>query len=230
MANDVTILVAEEDPATGVFLADNLCADGYDVLLAKTAEHAHVLLQRDPDLFLVDVNGKTLGLLQEIRSGQDGANSAIPIIVLSARSQEELHKLRVFEHGGDDFVGKPFSYPELRARIQAVLRRCNGERSRRILRIGDLVIDATGREVTLRGESVELTAKEYALLRTLADDPTRLFTKEDLLRTVWGYTVGTTRTLDSHACRLRKKLSVHGDRFITNVWGVGYRLVDSVVA
>ena len=83
----------------------------------------------------------------------------------------------------------------------------------------------------MRGERVELAAKEFALLRTLASSPTRVFTKEELLRDVWGFrSLGSTRTLDSHACRLRAKLRVHGDEFVVNVWGVGYRLVDGPLA
>ena len=85
--------------------------------------------------------------------------------------------------------------------------------------------------MTLRGERVELSQKEFALLRMLASDPTRVFTKEELLRTVWGFrSMGSTRTLDSHACRLRHKLARAGDRFVVNVWGVGYRLIDGPVA
>ena len=81
--------------------------------------------------------------------------------------------------------------------------------------------------VRLRGAPVELSQKEFALVRTLASDPTRVFTKDELLRTVWGFrTLGSTRTLDSHACRLRHKLCRGGERFVVNVWGVGYRLVD----
>lgn len=79
----------------------------------------------------------------------------------------------------------------------------------------------------MRGERVVLSQKEFALLRTLIAEPTRVFTKEELLRSVWGYrALGSTRTLDSHACRLRQKLGNHGDRYVLNVWGVGYRLVD----
>jgi DNA-binding response OmpR family regulator len=81
----------------------------------------------------------------------------------------------------------------------------------------------------MRGSRVELSAKEFALLRALAAEPTRVFTKDELLRGVWGFrATGATRTLDSHACRLRKKLGVHGDQLVVNVWGVGYRLVDGV--
>jgi DNA-binding response OmpR family regulator len=86
------------------------------------------------------------------------------------------------------------------------------------------------REVRLRGRRVDLSQKEFALLQALAADPTRVFTKEELLRDVWGFrSLGTTRTLDSHACRLRQKLGGEGDRFVVNVWGVGYRLVDGPV-
>ena len=95
------------------------------------------------------------------------------------------------------------------------------------LRIGSLEIDPAGRATTVRGRRVELAAKEFALLRTLASAPTRVFTKDELLRDVWGFrAAGSTRTLDSHACRLRQKLRVDGDEFVVNVWGVGYRLVD----
>ena len=95
------------------------------------------------------------------------------------------------------------------------------------MRVGDLDIDAASRAVHLRGERLDLSAKEFALLRTLAADPTRVYTKAELLRAIWGQRgVGSTRTLDSHACRLRRKLGADGERFVVNVWGVGYRLVD----
>jgi DNA-binding response OmpR family regulator len=124
---------------------------------------------------------------------------------------------------------KPFSYAELRLRIRAVLRRTRARRGSGTLRVGDLTVDPASREVRLRGDLIELSAKEFALLRALASEPTRVFTKEELLRDVWGYrSMGTTRTLDSHACRLRHKLRLHGDSLVINVWGVGYRLVDGV--
>ena len=95
------------------------------------------------------------------------------------------------------------------------------------MRLGPLEVDPIARRVELGGERISLSKKEFALLRALADDPTRVFTREELLRGVWGYrSLGTTRTLDSHASRLRRKLSSAGDRFVVNVWGVGYRLID----
>jgi DNA-binding response OmpR family regulator len=141
-----------------------------------------------------------------------------------------VDRLRGFERGADDFVIKPFSYAELRWRIVAVLRRTSERRGRGRLRVGALELDPTAREVRLRGRPVPLSQKEFALLRALAAEPTRVWTKAELLRDVWGFrSLGTTRTLDSHACRLRHKLAAHGDRFVINVWGVGYRLVDGPV-
>jgi DNA-binding response OmpR family regulator len=150
----------------------------------------------------------------------------MPLVVLSGCGSE-LDRVRGFERGVDDYVSKPFAYSELRLRIAAVLRRSQARVHRGLLRIGELEVDPAARSTTLRGRRVELAAKEFALLRTLASAPTRVFTKEELLRDVWGYRAqGHTRTLDSHACRLRQKLRVQGDQFIVNVWGVGYRLVD----
>lgn len=99
------------------------------------------------------------------------------------------------------------------------------------MRVGDLEIDNVARVVRLRDAPVALSQKEFALARMLASDPTRVFTKDELLRSIWGFrTHGTTRTLDSHACRLRLKLGRHGDQFVVNVWGIGYRLVDGPAA
>lgn len=126
---------------------------------------------------------------------------------------------------------KPFSYGELRGRLAALLRRTQQPRGQGRLRVGALEVDPPSREVRLHGDRLDLSQKEFALLRVLASDPTRVFAKEELLRTIWGFrTIGTTRTLDSHACRLRMKLAARGDRFVVNVWGVGYRLVDGPAA
>ena len=232
-----TILVVEDDAATRTYLADNLTADGYELLVAGTAPDALALMEtRFPDLAIVDLGlpgPSGLDLLAAVR-GADGVASRIdpglPILVLSGRAGE-LDRLRGFERGCDDYVTKPFGYPELRARVQALLRR--GDRRGRSgrLRVGDLEVDTLARSVRLHGRPVPVSQKEFALLRALAGEPTRVFTKEELLRTIWGFRArGTTRTLDSHACRLRNKLGVHGDHFIVNVWGVGYRLVDGPAA
>jgi DNA-binding winged helix-turn-helix (wHTH) protein len=126
-------------------------------------------------------------------------------------------------------VGKPFSYPELRLRLLAVLRRAGLRPARGRLRVGPLEIDPASRDVTLGGERLTLSQKEYGLLVLLASQPTRVFTKDEILREVWGFRArSATRTLDSHACRLRAKLAHPDVRFVLNVWGVGYRLVDVV--
>jgi DNA-binding response OmpR family regulator len=197
-----TILVAEEHDATRTFLAENLTADGYRVLSAPDRAKALALLSTaHPDLILVDVNGQTLALLDAIRAGVGLAGCVdpdTPLIVLS-RDADRLQRIRVLEHGGDDVVRKPFAYPELRARIAAVLRRSEIGRGARVLRTGPIVIDVRSREVRVFDRRVELSDKEYQLLVTLAGEPTRVFTREELLRSVWGLqTFGRTRTLDSH--------------------------------
>jgi DNA-binding response OmpR family regulator len=229
-----TILLVEDDDATRTFLADNLTADGYDLLVADCVSDGMRLLERKfPDMALVDLglpDASGYELLRRVRAA-DGLASRVdpdtPMMVLSGRASE-LDRVRGFERGADDYVCKPFSYPELRARVAALLRRADGRTSRGRLRVGELEVDPPSRDVRLHGERVLLSQKEFALLRTLACEPTRVFTKEELLRTIWGYrSIGSTRTLDSHACRLRAKLGTHGDRYVVNVWGVGYRLIDA---
>ena len=228
-----TILIVEDDAPTRTFLADNLTADGYELLVADCAREGLRLLEtKFPDVALIDLglpDGSGLDIVRRVRAS-DGVASridpAVPLVVISGRAGE-LDRLRGFERGCDDYVGKPFSYPELRARVQALLRRADARRRPGRLRVGALEVDVAARAVRLRGAPVELSQKEFALVRTLASDPTRVFTKDELLRTIWGFrTMGSTRTLDSHACRLRHKLGRAGDRFVVNVWGVGYRLVD----
>ena len=228
-----TLLVLEDDDATRTFLADNLTADGFEVLVAANAHDAlHLLETAGPELAIVDVglpDGSGRDLVGRVRAA-DGVTSrldpALPMIVVSGHASE-LDRLRALRRGADDFVSKPFSYPELLERVRALLRR-SGPRARLgRLRVGELMLDPATREVYLRGRPVELSQKEFGLLRKLASDPMRVFTKEELLRDVWGFrAIGTTRTLDSHACRLRKKLGEDGDLFVHNVWGVGYRLMD----
>ncbi len=231
-----TILLVEDDDATRAFLADNLAADGYDVLVADCARDGLRLLEtKFPDLALIDVglpDGSGLDLVRRVREA-DGVASRVdpqlPILMLSGR-RGELDRIRGFEHGCDDYVVKPFSYAELRARVAALLRRGHRRPSMGRIRVGTLELDPPSREVTVRGERVDLSQKEFALLRVLAAEPARVFTKEELLRGVWGFrSLGATRTLDSHACRLRQKLARSGDRYVVNVWGVGYRLVDGPV-
>jgi DNA-binding response OmpR family regulator len=232
-----TILIVEDDRHTRTFLADNLAADGFEPIGAGNAREAVRLMEtRYPDLAIVDLtlpDRDGLDLLKQVRDA-DGVASRIdpllPLIVLSGRI-DELHRLRGFDKGADDVMAKPFSYPELRARIKALLRRSERTVRHGRLRVGTLEVDPAARTVLLNGRRLSVSQKEFALLRTLAMDPTRVFSKEELLRSLWGFrTNGSTRTLDSHACRLRQKLARDGDRYLVNVWGVGYRLVDGPVS
>jgi DNA-binding response OmpR family regulator len=230
-----TIMVVEDDDTTREFLADNLKADSFSVVTASTGREAFNLLQmKDCDLLLLDVmlpDSSGYELCRRVREADGLAQRVdpnLPVILLTARSAD-ADRVRGFERGADDYVVKPFHYRELLARIGAVLRRSSARRDKGILRVGELRIDPVSRDVTLDGKPIELSAKEFALLRTLAEDPTRVFTKEELLRDVWGFELmGSTRTLDSHASRLRRKLVPSGRRWIVNVWGVGYRLTDRV--
>jgi DNA-binding response OmpR family regulator len=228
-----TILVVEDHRPTRTFLADNLSADGHDVLEADSVGDARRLMETAyPDAAIVDLglpDGDGLELLRRVREADRVAGALdpdLPLLVLTGRAGD-LDRLRAFSRGCDDYVVKPFSYQELHARVLALLRRSRRRPGMGRLRIGGLEIDTVARHVRLHGATVELSKKEFALLRALAADPTRVFTREELLRNVWGFrTMCATRTLDSHAFRLRRKLSGAGDRFVVNVWGVGYRLLD----
>jgi DNA-binding response OmpR family regulator len=225
-----SVLVADESHGARVFLADNLTCDGYHVWTADSRDQALAILAVEHlDLVVVDVNGKTLDLIDAVRGG-DGLAGRVdpdtPMIVLSARA-DELHRIRVLDRGADDVLAKPFSYPELRARIAAVLRRADQRRAPCLLRVGELTVDVVARTVRVGEQTLELAGKEYELLRTLASEPSRVFTRAELLRAIWGHGYGVSRTLDSHAYRLRRKLAAaSSDALVHNVWGIGYRLTD----
>jgi DNA-binding response OmpR family regulator len=231
-----TILLVEDHRPTRTFLADNLSVDGYELLEADcAADGERMLTTRFPDLAIIDLglpDHDGLELIRRVRHvdrGMSRIDPDMPLLVLSGRTGE-LDRLRGFERGCDDFMTKPFSYPELHARVAALLRRTTRRPGCGRLRIGPLELDPLARQVWIHGEPVKLSKKEFALLRALASQPTRVFTREELLRGVWGFeALCETRTLDSHASRLRCKLSKHGEKFIVNVWGIGYRLVDGSI-
>ena len=227
-----TVVVCEDDEPTLELLCDHLSADRYEALPAPAASDALRLCHyKQPDLMVLDLvlpDAAGLDVLREVRAA-DGATSrcdpGLPVIVLSGRGSEH-DRVRGLREGADDYIVKPVHYPELAARIAAVLRRRQGRREGP-RRIGDLVVDPATRSVRVGDRAVELANKEFALLRALAADPTRVFTKEELLRDVWDFrSLGKTRTLDSHASRLRRKLDPEHGRFVVNCWGIGYRLVD----
>jgi DNA-binding response OmpR family regulator len=226
------LVVCEDDRATLELLCDHLLADRYGVMAAPTAADALRLCQYgSPDLLLLDLtlpDASGLDVLREIRNPDRAVSrfdSRLGVIVLSGRGTER-DRVRGLEQGADDYVVKPYHYAELLARIGAVLRRRANSR-RTVTQVGQITINREERSVTVGERRVELSAKEFSLLGALASEPTRVFTKEELLRDVWGYrSLGHTRTLEAHASRLRRKLDPDGGTFVLNCWGVGYRLVE----
>jgi DNA-binding response OmpR family regulator len=219
------VVVAEPEPATREYLGRQLRDDGFDVLGAARRGEALDLVERTrPDLVLV----AELDLCLCLRRGEPGRtwDRNIPVILL-APSSDPVERVRALDRGADDVMGRPFAYEELLARIRALLRRANATSSE-VLVAGDLTIDRRTRRVSVRDVLVALSAKEFDLVAHLAIEPSRVYTKEELLREVWGFrALGRTRTLESHASRVRRKLRVAADdRFIANVWGVGYRLLE----
>jgi DNA-binding response OmpR family regulator len=212
------LLLAEPEPATRGFLERHLREDGFEVVQALDGEAADLLEVTRPDLVLA---------ADSLAADLCRRAADVPIIVLGRADSDPVDRVRAFDGGCDDYVARPFHYEELLARIRAVLRRASPPLHERIV-VGELVIDRAARRVTVAGASVALAAKEYELLVKLAEEPARVFTKEQLLRDVWGFrSLGRTRTLDSHASRLRRKLAAAGGDFVRNVWGVGYSLTDA---
>jgi len=232
--NSPVVLVVDDEPHILSFLAENLATDDFVVHSAQSVAHARSKLGAfRPDLVLLDVglpDGTGFDLCREIRSAdplQVRFDPDVPVIMLTARA-EEVDRVRGFQRGADDYLQKPFHYPELVARMSALLRRTRLQYGRDVLQVAGINLDLATREVFVEGESVVLSAKEFLLLAALARDPKRVFRKQELLESVWGYrSRGSTRTLDSHASRLRLKLRATSSErpYISNVWGVGYRLV-----
>jgi DNA-binding response OmpR family regulator len=230
-----SVLVVEDDQVTRAFLIDNLIADGFHAVGASGAgEGLRAIEVRQPALVVLDLglaDGSGLGLLDRVRAS-DGLASRIdpdlPVIVLSGRAGD-ADRVRSLARGADDHVCKPFLYAELVARMRAVLWRADGRRSRGVMRVGELTLDPATRAVRLSGRRIELAAKEFALLQALAEQPTRVYAKQELLRDVWGYrSPGNTRTLDAHAYRLRRKLRPSPRPWVVNVRGVGYKLTEAL--
>lgn len=227
-----TLIVCEDDAATLELLCDHLEADCFRAIPARSATDALRLCHfKAPDLLLLDLNlpdASGLDVLREIRASEGVTghyDPELPVIVLSGRGTD-ADRLRGLLCGADDYVVKPFQMQEIVARIRAVLRRRAGRRAGP-LRVGEIFVDTVRREASVAGRPVRLANKEFSLLRALAAEPTRVFTKAELLRDVWGFrAAGKTRTLDSHASRLRRKLDPDSGRYVVNCWGVGYRLID----
>lgn len=220
------VLLAEPETETRDYLERQLRDDGFDVLGAARNGDALDLVERlRPALVLT----AELDLCRRLREGEPGRrwDQNVPVIVLARPNADPADRVRAFERGADDVIERPIVYLELLARIRALLRRALPQRVE-VITAGEVVVDRRTRQVRVRGKPISLASKEFELAAKLASEPERVFTKDELLRDVWGFrSDGLTRTVDSHACRLRRKLRLaDGDRFVVNVWGVGYRLLE----
>jgi len=221
-----TVLVVDDEPIVREVVVRYLAREGHETLEAADGDAARGAIERaEPDLVVLDVmlpGTDGLELCRWIR-----ARSELPVIMLTARG-EEADRIVGLELGADDYVTKPFSPRELAARVRSVLRRSapTGETVER-LRFGDIELERVTREARKGGEEVRLTAKEFDLLWFLASHPRRVFSRDQLMASVWGYTAALdTGTVTVHVRRLREKVEDDPSepKYLETVWGIGYRL------
>jgi DNA-binding response OmpR family regulator len=220
-----TVLVVDDEPIVREVVVRYLEREGYRTLEAADGDRARELVEREApnlvvlDLMLPGMDG--LALCRWIRS-----TSQLPVIMLTARG-EEADRIVGLELGADDYVTKPFSPRELAARVRSVLRRSSPAAvQHERLSFGELELDPDAREVKKGDEPLQLTAKEFDLLHFLASHPRHVFSREQLMDRVWGYSAALdTGTVTVHIRRLREKIEPHPSqpRFLQTVWGVGYR-------
>ena len=221
-----TVLVVDDEPIVREVVVRYLAREGHETLEAADGNTARGAIEREePDLVVLDVmlpGTDGLELCRWIR-----ARSELPVIMLTARG-EEADRIVGLELGADDYVTKPFSPRELAARVRSVLRRSapTGD-TVEYLTFGDIELERTTREARKAGEAVRLTAKEFDLLWFLASHPRRVFSRDQLMESVWGYTAALdTGTVTVHVRRLREKVEDDPSepKYLETVWGIGYRL------
>lgn len=222
------VLVVEDDPGILRTVADNLRFEHYEVVTATDGETGYALRQHEqPDLIVLDLMLPRMSgfdLCRKLRT----EDVHVPVLILTARS-EEADRVTGLDLGADDYVTKPFSVPELMARIRALLRRASAVTGApTTLTFGQVEVDFRRYEVHRRGRPVEMTRKEFALLRFLAAREDTVVTRDELLNKVWGFeSYPITRTVDNHVSSLRAKLEADPARpvHIQTVHGVGYKFV-----
>ncbi len=223
MENPTKIIVADDEALLRELVHDYLKRSGYEVLCADDGTTALELFEKNPDtaLLILDVMMPEMdgwAACRKIRESSD-----VPIIMLTARS-EEFDQIMGFEAGADDYVTKPFSPAILEKRVEAILRR-RGTAPTATADERRLVIDGDAYTATLDGVQLELTVKEFEILRLLSDNTGRVFTRTQLLDSIWNYDYeGDARTVDSHMARLRVKLGDYGNTHLKTVYGIGYKL------
>ncbi|MCB1120528.1 MAG: response regulator transcription factor [Verrucomicrobiae bacterium] len=219
------VLVVEDEPKIRSFIEKGLKAEGFVVECLENGEDAYRQMQIQPyDAVVLDImiHGRDgLSLLKSVR--KQGINA--PIILVSARGELD-DRLQGLNLGADDYLAKPFHMDELVARIRALHRRANGV-LQNIISVSDLSINLATREVTRAGEAIELTPREFILLETLARAPGRVYTRIQLLESVWSYDFDpNTNLVDVYIKRVRKKIDTTGQPLIETVRGVGYRMLN----
>jgi two-component system, OmpR family, response regulator ResD len=226
MARVQTVLIVDDEPIVREVVVRYLRRDGYRTLEAAEGEEACKLAESErPDLIVLDLMLPGLDGLSVCRRLR--SFSQVPVIMLTARG-EEADRIVGLEVGADDYVTKPFSPRELAARVRTVLRRTTPAQTEQRLQFSDVTIDVPSREVTKGGREVRLTAKEFDLLCFLASHPRRVFSRDQLMHSVWGYDVPVdTGTVTVHVRRLREKIEDRPSQpeHLQTLWGVGYRLV-----
>jgi len=221
------VLIVEDEPDIRALVVHHLKREGYQVSAAASGEEALRQVQAaQPDLVLLDLMMPAMDGLEVCRRlRQDPATASLPIVMLTAKG-DEVDRVLGLEIGADDYIVKPFSPKELLARIRAVLRRSGPAPGAAPVKLGALVMDLGTHTVSVGGEALALTPKEFDLLRALVDARGRVLSREFLLDRVWGYSRASeieSRTVDVHVRRLRVKLGPEGRRILT-VKSVGYRL------
>jgi DNA-binding response OmpR family regulator len=217
-----TILVVDDEPAILVLIRHNLEHEGFRVLTAEDGATAlSVVTDQHPDLIVLDLMLPGIPGLEVLR--QIRALSVVPVIVLTAR-KEEVDRVVGLEMGADDYVTKPFSVRELIARIKAMFRRQDLGAATPEIVLHGLSVNMENRIVHIEGRSVNLTTTEFEILALLAQHPGRVFSRQELLRQVWGYgDLGDTRTVNVHIKNLREKLG-EAQSLVETVRGIGYRI------
>jgi Response regulators consisting of a CheY-like receiver domain and a winged-helix DNA-binding domain len=222
------ILVVEDDPAILRGLADNLRFESYEVLTAEDGESGYKLLaEKKPDLLILDLMLPRMSGYEVCRKAR-AAGITTPIMMLTARG-EEADRVLGLDLGADDYVSKPFSIRELLARVRAILRRAQPAAALPDeLRFGDVEVDFRSYEARKGGSPLEMTPKEFQVLRLLAARSGEVVTRDELLNEVWGYeNYPTTRTVDNHVATLRAKIELDpaNPEHLRTVHGVGYKFV-----